>query len=274
MDFLIVDNKVISKDEVNLTAFFWDEPFVLSQKMWFGFGGIPLFHENIELLLQQMETLNLPFPDSFKNRKELFRITKRMLNKNKFYRSGLIHFQLFWHDSKIHSVITSFAFPEFEFPFSRHGLLINYSTLKKHSEISLNRYSFYNTTLWKAAEARLRDSHFQNSILMNENNFVCECVNANIFMIKGNALITPSLQTGCFEDKLRNTILEIAPNFNLKVMESAKVKKEDLLQMDEIFIASEENGIQWILGVENKRFVHHYSAKIHEKLNEYLKGLP
>ena len=92
-------------------------------------------------------------------------------------------------------------------------------------------------------------------------------------MIKGNALITPSLQTGCFEDKLRNTILEIASNFNLKVMESAKIKKEDLLQMDEIFIASEENGIQWILGVENKRFVHHYSAKIHEKLNEYLKGL-
>ena len=176
MDFLIVDNKVIPKDEVNLTTFFWDEPFVLSQKMWFGFGGIPLFQKNIELLLQQMETLNLPFPDSFKNRKELFRITKRMLNKNKFYRSGLIHFQLYWHDSKIHCVITSFAFPEFEFPFSMHGLLINFSTLKKHSEICLNRFSFYNTTLWKATEAQLRDSHFQNSIHLNQNNFVCECV--------------------------------------------------------------------------------------------------
>ena len=85
-------------------------------------------------------------------------------------------------------------------------------------------------------------------------------------------LITPSLQTGCFEDKLRNTILGIATNINLKVVESAKIKKEDLTEMDEIFLASEENGVQWVLGVENKRFLHLFSAKIHEKLNEYLKG--
>lgn len=272
MDFLIVDNKIIPKNEVNLTSFFWDEPFVLSQKLWFGFGGIPLFQENIELLFQQMETLNLPIPEPFKNIKELFRITKRMLNKNKFYRSGLVHFQLFWYDLKVIPVITSLAFPEFDFPFSMHGLLVTYSTLKKHSEIFLNRYSFYNNTLWKAAEAQLRDSHFQNSILLNEKNFVCECINTNIFMIKKNVLITPSLQTGCFEGKLRDTILKIAFNINFKVVESAKIKKEDLLQMDEIFIASEENGIQWVLGVENKRFVHQYSAKIHKKLNEYLKS--
>ncbi|MBT3384583.1 MAG: hypothetical protein HN778_02850 [Prolixibacteraceae bacterium] len=272
MDFLIADNKIIHKDDINFIAFFWGEPFVLSQKMWFGYGGIPLFQENIDLLFQQIELLNLPLPELIKNTKELFRITKRMLNKNKFYRSGLIHLQLFWHDSQINSVITSLAFPEFDFPFSKHGLLLNYSSFKKHSEISLNRFSFYNSPLWKASEGQLRDSHFQNSVFLNENNFICECINANIFMIKENMLITPSLQTGCFEDKLRNTILGIATNINLKVVESAKIKKEDLTEMDEIFLASEENGVQWVLGVENKRFLHLFSAKIHEKLNEYLKG--
>jgi hypothetical protein len=42
--------------------------------------------------------------------------------------------------------------------------------------------------------------------------------------------------------------------------------------MNELFIAGEESGIQWILGVENKRFIHHYSEIIHEKLNDFLKG--
>jgi branched-chain amino acid aminotransferase len=57
----------------------------------------------------------------------------------------------------------------------------------------------------------------------------------------------------------------------LKTTESADIKREDIFHIDELFIASEETGIQWILGVENKRFVHEYSVSIHEKLNEYLK---
>jgi hypothetical protein len=54
-------------------------------------------------------------------------------------------------------------------------------------------------------------------------------------------------------------------------VESENIYKEDVLQMNEIFIAGEEYGIQWLLGVENKRYVHRYSAIIHEKLNDYLK---
>ena len=43
--------------------------------------------------------------------------------------------------------------------------------------------------------------------------------------------------------------------------------------MNEIFLASEENGIQWVLGVGNKRFVHRASIKIHELLNLQLKKM-
>jgi hypothetical protein len=41
--------------------------------------------------------------------------------------------------------------------------------------------------------------------------------------------------------------------------------------MDEVFFANEENGIQWVLGVGNKRFVHQVSDKINIELNHYLK---
>ena len=90
-------------------------------------------------------------------------------------------------------------------------------------------------------------------------------------MLKNKTLVTPSLETGCAEDILRSIILEIAVSLGLKVLESGSIKKEDLFQMNELFLAGVENGIQWIMGIENKRFVRHKSIQIHQKLNEYLK---
>ncbi len=45
-----------------------------------------------------------------------------------------------------------------------------------------------------------------------------------------------------------------------------------MLNMNEIFIVSEESGMQWILGIENKRFVHHFSEIFYEQLDQRLKN--
>ena len=240
--------------------------------MWYGYGGIPLFSENIELLINQIDLLNIPCPALLKNNRELFRIIKRMLNKNKFYRSGFIHFQLFWNKKDFNIIISSEAFKTFDFPIAEKGILVNYSELKKQSKNTLNRFSFYNETFWNVASAQIGETSFQNSILFNENNFVCECISSNIYFISDNELLTPAIETGCYEDTLRKTILELAGQLNLRIVETATLKKEDVFKMNELFITGEESGIQWILGVENKRFIHHYSEIIHEKLNDFLKG--
>ena len=270
--FLILDGVIIKKDESNLTHLFEHNPFTLSTKIWYGFGGIPLFNENIQWLWEQIEFLKLPSPPVLQNKRELYRICKRMLNKNKFYRSGYVQLDIFWNDSRVTTLVRSIAFPEFDFPFSMHGLFVNYSEIKKLRANPLNKYHFYNQPTWKIIETQLRRTAFQNSIILNENNVVCECLNSNIYFIKGNTIITPAEESGCYIDKLRNVILEIATSIHLKVLESRSLTKEAILSMNEIFLASEESGIQWILGVENKRYVHHISEKIHAKLNDYLKS--
>ncbi len=270
MDFLIFNNKVVAKDEVNLTSAFQESTFQISQKTWFGFGGIPLFNENIESILEQAGLLNFTVPKEFKNTMELFRLTKRMLNKNKFYRSGIVHFRILETAEKISFIVTSQAFEDFDFPFAPHGLLLNFSTFKKYSQNPFARFAFFNSAYWKTVTSGTQYSIFQNSIILNENDDVCECTGSNIFMIRGNTIFSPSLKTGCYQDILRNFVLKAAQEIKLKVEEPANVKKKDLLQMDEIFIASEEKGFQWILGIENKRYVHYFSEVIHEKLNEFL----
>jgi branched-chain amino acid aminotransferase len=271
MENVIVNGEILKKPEIGFTTFFWDEPFVVTQKMWFGFGGIPLFYENIETIILILNTLNANIPDLLKNEKELFRITKRMLNKNRFYRSGLVTCQVYIGKNETNVVLTSNNFPDFDFPFSPQGLIVNFFEFGKYSADPLAPYPFSNESLWKFADSRIRGTAFQNSIILNEKGNICDCISANIFMVKRNTLFTPSVETGCYNDTLRNHILNAAQNSGLKVIESDEIKKEDIYQMNEIFMASEEFGIQWIIGVLNKRFVHNYSLKIHEQVNEYLK---
>lgn len=271
MDFIIINGEIIKKQETGFKSFFWDEPFIITQKIWFGFGGIPLFHENIQNIKAALIKLNSEIPDLLNDEPELFRITKRMLNKNRFFRSGIITIQVFIGQVKSNLIVSSFAFPEFDFPLSKQGLLINFSECEKYSLNPLNQFTFFNAPFWKFAKAKNQETVFNNSIFLNEKEAVCNCISSNIFVIKGSVLYTPSVETGCYIDSLRSIVLETSKKLNLKVEESDCIGKSEVFQMDEIFLAGEEHGIQMVLGVENKRFVQYYSRSIHEKLNEYLK---
>ena len=270
--FAVYNGEVFERNELNLSFLFWEEKIVVSQKCWFGHGGIPLFNENISLLIQQIEILKLPCPALLDDKSELFRITKRMLNKNKFYRSGYVHFYIFWHENKLNSLILSESSDKFDFPLTARGILVNFSDTVKFSPNEYSRYAFYNETFWKVAAARNHGTYFQNSLILNENKSVCEAIFANLYTIIGETVYTPALSTGSYEDIIREIIIDLARDMGFTISETENLKKEDVFSADELFIAGEATGIKWILGVENKRFVHKHSEEIHQKLNGYLKG--
>lgn len=269
--FAVFNGEVVERNELNLSFLFWEENIVVSQKCWFGYGGIPLFNENINLLVQQIEILKLPCPALLNDRNELFRIIKRMLNKNKFYRSGYVHFYIFWQENKLNLLIFSELSEKFDFPLAARGILVNFSDTVKLSNNKYYRYPFYNETLWKVMTAQNHGTYFQNSLILNENQSVCEAIFANLYAITGETFFTPSLATGSYEDTIREIIIGIVRSMGFAISETENLKKEDIFNADEVFIAGEATGVKWILGVENKRFVHKYSEEIHQKLNSYLK---
>ncbi len=271
--FVIFNGEVVDKNGLNLSFLFWEEQIVVSQKCWFGHGGIPLFNENINLLIQQIEILKFPCPELLNDKNELFRITKRMLNKNKFYRSGYVYFYIFRQGNKMNTLVVSKLHDKFDFPLSERGVLVNFSDIIKFSRNEYCRYMFYNEAFWKIAEARNNGTYFQNSLILNENQSVCEAISANIYAITGKTFFTPSLTTGSYEDTLRKIIIDIARDTGFVISETENLKKEDIFDADEVFIAGETVGVNWILGIENKRFLHKYSEEIHRKLNSYLKEI-
>jgi len=272
MNFIIVNGEIIKCPEDGYLPWFENDSFVVTQKIWFGFGGIPLFTENIENIAKILETFRATPPHFFSNKKELFRIIKRMLNKNKFYRSGLISFRLYIHNYKTDCIISSEAYQEMEFSVSSQGLLLNFSETVLYSGNPLCRFSFFHQPQWQVSEAEIQNTPWQNTIFLNEKGLVTHCIGANILGIKNKTLYIPSLETGRYTDTILTHIINASLQAGLEIAPQKMMQMKDLMMMKEIFLASESKGIQWVMGIENKRYVQSWPSVIQEKLNEILKA--
>lgn len=273
MRFLLVNGKMLECKDFVFSEELIDAQNIINTKVWFGYGGIPLFDVNVGLIIKQCDQLSVSLPDELNDLRELTRITKRMLNKNKFYRSGHITIKIIHSSSAINSIITATPFKEFVFPFSEAGLLVQWSGIKKYTGNKINRLPFFNERLWQAALAEVSDRPVQQVVILNEQGFVSECAFGNIYMIAGNELITPSFQAGCHENTLRPLVLQAAGNAGLQIYERNFISKEMLLNADEVFIASEAIGLNWIMGIDSIRYIHYYSKVINEELNRILKNM-
>lgn len=271
MAYVLANNEILKASEANLTPFLFNSPDVYKYSIWFGFGGIPLFYENLPILTRELTTLGLGIPELLKNPRELFRLAKRLLNKNRFYRSGLLTFQFFCIKGKVDLLITCKAFEQFDFQINKHGLLMNSAKRRLCSNMPDAGSQFAKSYFWQQASAAIKNKTNALTVILNDKNAVCEGIASNLFMIKENRLYTPSARTACYADVLRPEIIRLANKLQLQVTEAEKLTLKNLLQMDEVFFVSETKGIQWALGYEERRFVNQNTHKIYNALNTFLK---
>ncbi len=89
--------------------------------------------------------------------------------------------------------------------------------------------------VWAVGEA-VKEG-FDEVVMLNERGEVTECTSANIFVVRGEKVLTPPLNSGCLEGVTRGILMEIAPEAGVSVLEQA-LRPEDLHSADEVFISS------------------------------------
>lgn len=112
------------------------------------------------------------------------------------------------------------------------------------------------------------ENGLDNCLLLNDAKNVVEALQGNIFMLKGNTLITPPVSEGCLNGVMRKQILALARKMeNLEVVEQA-ISPFDLQKSDELFITNVIKGIQPITQYRKKTFAVNLSTILVQKLNE------
>jgi branched-chain amino acid aminotransferase len=114
------------------------------------------------------------------------------------------------------------------------------------------------------------ENGLDNCLLLNNSKNVIEALQGNIFMLKGNTLITPPISEGCLNGVMRKQILALARKIeNIEVVEEI-ISPFDLQKADELFITNVIKGIQPITKYRKKEFATDLAKILVDKLNEFI----
>jgi branched-subunit amino acid aminotransferase/4-amino-4-deoxychorismate lyase len=93
-------------------------------------------------------------------------------------------------------------------------------------------------------------------LFFNTSDELCEAAMANVFLIRGKELFTPSLDSGCLPGVTRELVLKLATAQKI----SCRVKslsKKDLNKADGIFLTSSIKGPLWVSTYQGKAYPVH-----------------
>lgn len=161
-------------------------------------------------------------------------------------------------------IIQSWVLPNKQWQLNENGLVIGLcKEVKKSCDILANcKTNNYLPYLYAAHYAK--QQQWNDSIILNTNNRICDTTIANIFIIKNDQIYTPPLSEGCIEGVMRRYIIE-----NLSSLFSITEKLltiQDIEQADEIFLTNAIRGIQWVKSFNSKI----YKNSIIKVISKYL----
>lgn len=109
----------------------------------------------------------------------------------------------------------------------------------------------------------------QNCILINDRKEVTEALNGNIFLVFGNELHTPALNSGCLDGIMRKQLMVLADKLSLKVEERA-ITPFELQRADELWVTNSITGITPVVQYRRKTYQNQVAIKALDLLNTFV----
>ncbi len=138
--------------------------------------------------------------------------------------------------------------------FYEDGIKLMTSTYIRNSIQSVDpnaKSGNYLNNIMAIQEAKNYD--YDDAIMLNHDNLVTEGTTFNIFCIKDDQIITPSLESGLLKGITRQKIIELChrEKFDLKL---SALTLEELKGADEVFITSSTRGVMPVSKIDKQNF--------------------
>ena len=130
----------------------------------------------------------------------------------------------------------------------------------KFSNIKSANFQPYSMAALYAKENKLNDC-----LVLNTAGSIADSTIANLFLIKGGTIITPSLEEGCVNGVMRRHLLTELPMAGWKTLEMP-VSVNEIKNADEIFLTNAINGIRWVKQFRDNVYVNTQTVEIYNHL--------
>lgn len=114
------------------------------------------------------------------------------------------------------------------------------------------------------------ENGYQNAILINEKKNLVEANNANLFLVKGNQVITAPLTEGCLNGILRKQIIAVTKKMEGVQLIERPLAPIELLQADEVFLTNSILDIQSVTKYRKKEYTQKITKRIEKEFNNLL----
>lgn len=132
--------------------------------------------------------------------------------------------------------------------------------IDKFSHLKTNNYLPY-----LMAAIRAKQQGWNDCLVTNQNGSICDSTIANVFIIKGHTIITPSLNEGCIAGIMRKNLLLKLPSLGYEVREGL-LSLEMVESADEVFLSNAVQGIRWVKHFNGITYNHKEITRIQDAL--------
>jgi branched-chain amino acid aminotransferase len=215
-------------------------------------GEVPLFDYHWQRLISSLPLLYFELPIHF-TADHLKEQIQKLCRKNKLSDAARVRLMIFKGEGGIWEAPTSsfnwmlqcWPLPQSKPELNINGLDIGVfegarKSCDNYSNIKSNNYLIY-----ALAAQYAKINHWNEAIVLNQHDRICDTTIANIFFIKNNMIHTPALTEGCVSGVMRNYLLGQFRKADIAFEEGAYAI-DDLLNADEIFLTNAIQGIRWV----------------------------
>jgi len=168
--------------------------------------------------------------------------------------------------NEVDFLITTEEIESNTYQLNEHGLNIElFKDFYKNSGL-LSTIKTTSAQFYTIASIFRKENDYDECLLINERKEVVEAISSNLFILKGDDLITPPLESGCLKGIMRKKVIEFAPQLNLNIKEES-FSPFALQKADEVWLTNSIKGLQWVGQYRKKSYANEKAAAMVKKIN-------
>lgn len=232
-------------------------------------GNLVLADGHFARLWKGMQVLGLEIPKLMSPEKFTEEI-KALAQKNGQEKKARIRLQVFRGDgglydnsgSQFNYCIESWELASDNGSLNSNGLELGIYTAARKSCDVLANLKHCNFLPYVVAALHAKKEKWNDALLLNQHERICDSTIANVFIIKNEELFTPALTEGCVAGVMREQVIATLKASNWNVNE-VPLTIDDLLQADEVFLTNSIYNIRWVKSIGKSDYKNDVIQKIY-----------
>lgn len=235
-------------------------------------GGICLESFHFERLFSSLQLLQMRLP-ALVTREKIRQQVLQLCEKNDCMGLARVRLSVFRGNGGIFEgsdelqfLIECWPLSESVNRLNENGLIVDIYPDAKKSCDRFSNIKSANFLPYVMAARYARQNKWNDCLLLNVNDRIADSAIANVFMVKGETIITPPLSEGCINGVMRRYLLEKLKEVDFEIRaQEGSVTIDDLLSADEVFLTNAIQGIKWVARLRDKEYTSVNAGKIYSR---------